>query len=104
MSDADVFEKKIKKVDEQLKIIDSQISKLQITKKKLLHAKEELKDKKYFVKSTELAQNDWAQGNKKHGFSNLIVICLFLNFRNISMVKKCTRKTSEFVWCNFIST
>lgn len=63
MSKADVFNKKIKEIDEELDLIDSQISKLQVKKKKLLLAKEELKDKKYFEKSTELAQNDWAQGN-----------------------------------------
>lgn len=63
MSNADDFNKKIKEIDEQLDSIDSQISKLQNKKKKLLLVKEELKDKKYFDKSTELAQNDWAQGN-----------------------------------------
>lgn len=63
MSKADEFNRKIKIIDEELDSIDSQISKLQNTKKKLLLAKEELKDKKYSDKSTELAQNDWAQGN-----------------------------------------
>lgn len=63
MSKVDEFNSKIKLIDKELDSIDSQISKLQNTKKKLLLAKEELKDKKYFDKSTELAQNDWAQGN-----------------------------------------
>ena len=65
MSNTDDFNKKIKKIDEEIELIDSQISKLQISKKRLLLAKEELKDKKYFDKSTELAQNDWAQGKIK---------------------------------------
>lgn len=63
MSNAEDFDTKIKEIDVELDSIDSQISKLQIKKKKLLLAKEVLKDKKYFDKSTELAQNDWAQGN-----------------------------------------
>ena len=72
MSNADDFNKKIKEIDGALDLIDSQISKLQVKKKKLLQIKEELKDKKYFEKSTELAQNDWAQGNIN------LVLCIII--------------------------
>lgn len=72
MSNADDFNKKIKEIDGALDIIDSQIGTLQVKKKKLLQLKEELKDKKYFEKSTELAENDWGQGNIN------LVLCIII--------------------------
>lgn len=78
-------DEKLGKIDEQLKVVETEISRLSAVRRKLNAAKEKLQEKKYLEKQNELANNNWNQGK----FSELINLknyYILMHFRMLSLV------------------